>query len=138
MNDIDLKKAIIQVPLVARNNSRVLELTALQVVELQEYLKDARKELEQFKSHQLFITGGPSKDLNNSLSRLKKKVQEGFPKLQNLAHWRSSIIVHWLEHSPLLEVQKKLGHRYASSTERYKIHAVKNLQQQLSLHHPLQ
>jgi len=110
MNDIDLKKAIIQVPLVARNNSRVLELTALQVVELQEYLKDARKELEQFKSHQLFITGGPSKDLNNSLSRLKKKVQEGFPKLQNLAHWRSSIIVHW----------------------------VKNLQQQLSLHHPLQ
>jgi site-specific recombinase XerD len=138
INDIDLGKATIQIPLVARNNSRILKLTALQVIELQDYLNYTRKELEQFKSNQLFITGGTSKELNNSFLKLKKKVQKRLPMLQNLAHWRSSIIVYWLEHSPLLEVKEKLGHRYASSTERYKIHSVKNLQQQLGVHHPLQ
>ena len=138
INNIDLQKATIQIPLVARNNSRTLELTALQVIELQDYLNHTRKELEQFKSNQLFITGGTGKELNNSFVKLKKKLQKRLPKLQNLAHWRSSIIVHWLEHSPLLEVKEKLGHRYASSTERYKIHSVKNLQQQLGVHHPLQ
>jgi site-specific recombinase XerD len=138
VNDIDLKKAEIQIPLAARNNSRILKLTALQIIELQDYLKHTREELLQFKSNQLFITGGVGKELNNSFLKLKKKVQKRLPKLQNFAHWRSSIIVNWLENSPLLEVKKKLGHRYASSTERYKIHAVKNLQQQLGVHHPLQ
>ncbi|WP_052598406.1 tyrosine-type recombinase/integrase [Aureispira sp. CCB-QB1] len=137
LQDIDLEKARIYVPKSNRSKSRSLELTALQVIELQDYIKTTRPELLQYKTNQLFITGGSSKSLQNSFLKLKKKLQKRLPKLKNLEHWRSSIIVHWLEHSPLLEVQQKLGHCYASSTERYKVYAVKNLQKALSVHHPL-
>ena len=85
-----------------------------------------------------FITGGASKKLTNSLGKLKKQLQKKLPKLENLEHWRSSVIIHWLESQALLEVQQKLGHRFASSTEKYQIHAIKNLQKELLLHHPLQ
>ena len=138
IEDLDLKRALITVPKVARNKSRILKLTALQVVGLQAYLLSTRPQLLQYPTNQLFITGGASKELNNSLMKLQKRVQKQLPKLQNLEHWRTSIIVHWLENSPLLEVQKRLGHCYPSSTERYKIHAVKSLREQLDVHHPLQ
>lgn len=134
---IDLQNALLQVPKVGRNDSRNLELNALQIVEIQNYINETRSQLLQSKSSKLFLTGGNADTLTNSLAKFKKQLQKQLPRLQNLAHWRSSIIVHWLEHQPLLEVQAKLGHRYASSTEQYKIHAVKNLQQQLHLHHPL-
>ena len=138
VKDVDLKTARITIPLSGRNKSRTLELTAMQIIGLEDYINKTRKELEQHNSDQLFITGGSSRSINNSLLKLKKKVVKRLPELQNLGHWRSSIIVHWLEQSTLLEVKEKLGHRYASSTERYKIHTIKTLQQQLVLHHPLQ
>jgi integrase/recombinase XerD len=138
VEDIDLKKATIYIPKNHRSNSRSLELTALQVLEIQDYLAQTRPLLLHYSTNQLFITGGSSENLNNSFLKLKTKLKKGLPQLQNLEHWRSSIIVHWLEHQPLLEVQAKLGHRYASSTERYKIHAIKDLQKELNQHHPLQ
>ncbi|OED47218.1 hypothetical protein AB832_00670 [Flavobacteriaceae bacterium (ex Bugula neritina AB1)] len=135
---LDLEKALISVPKVGRTKSRTLALTALQVVGLQNYLLNIRPQLLQYKTNQLFITGGQSKRLNNSIMKLQRQVKKQLPKLQNLEHWRTSIIVHWLENSPLLEVQNRLGHCYPSSTERYKIHAVKSLREQLDVHHPLQ
>jgi integrase/recombinase XerD len=135
---LEIEKALINVPKVGRNKSRTLELTALQVVGLQQYLSVIRPQLLQYKTNRLFITGGASKRLDNSLMKLQKGVKKQLPKLQNLEHWRTSIIVHWLENSPLLEVQNRLGHCYPSSTERYKIHAVKSLREQLDVHHPLQ
>lgn len=138
LENIDLKKAEIYIPQAHRSNSRTLELTALQVIEMQDYINNIRPELLQCPSNQLFITGGSSQSLANTFKKLKDKLQKRLPRLQNLEHWRSSIIVYWLEHQPLLEVQQKLGHRYASSTERYKIHAIKDLQKELKTHHPLQ
>jgi site-specific recombinase XerD len=135
---LEIEKALINVPKVGRNKSRILQLTALQIVGIQDYLSSVRPQLLQYKTNQLFITGGASKRLNNSIMKLQKRVKKQLPKLQNLEHWRTSIIVHWLENSPLLEVQNRLGHCYPSSTERYKIHAVKSLREQLDVHHPLQ
>lgn len=137
IQDIDFKNALLHVPKVGRNNSRNLELNALQIVEIQNYTYETRPQLLQSESTKLFITGGNADTLTNTLAKFQKQLKKQVLRLQNLAHWRSSIIVHWLEHQPLLEVQAKIGHRYASSTEQYKIHAVKNLQQHLHLHHPL-
>lgn len=134
---INLKKATIFVPKVQRSNSRTLGLNALQIIALQSYLSNERKALLTYPTNQLFITGGSSKSLSNSLDKLKKKLQKQLPQLQNLAHWRSSVIIHWLEEQPLLQVQQRLGHRFASSTEKYQIHAIKNLQNALLIHHPL-
>jgi integrase/recombinase XerD len=136
INDIKLSSGELQVPSVLRNQPRRLDLLASQILDLQYYINKIRPQFDN-STDLLFIPSGGAKSLNNSLMKLKSQLQKQLPKLQNLAHWRSSVIVHWLDSQSLLAVQKKLGHRYPSSTERYKIHVVKSLQEELNLHHPL-
>lgn len=137
LEHIQLKSASLEVPSVLRSNSRTLALTALQIIYLQEYLSEYRTKLPNHKSSQLFISSGSSKSLANAMTSLQASVCRALPKLQNLGHWRTSVIVYWLESQSILSVQQKLGHRYASSTERYKVHSIKSLQEDLKLYHPL-
>lgn len=136
IKDVHINKAQIEVSSIFRSNYRVLEVTALQLLDLQVYLSEIRPKFTP-QTELLFPGFNGVGDCHNSLMSLKKQLQQNLPKLQNLEHWRSSIIVHWLENQSILEVQQKIGHRYPSSTERYKIHAIKSLQEELNLHHPL-
>ena len=135
ISDLQLKRAQIEIPSVTRSNYRILDLTALQLIDLQHYLLEIRPQFTT--ENDLLFPAQGAKSLQNSLMCLKKRLQRALPTLQNLEHWRSSVIVHWLENQSVLEVQKKLGHRYPSSTEKYKIHRIKSLQEELSVHHPL-
>jgi len=136
ISDISLQKAQISIPSILRSNSRELDLNALQMLEIQAYLSEQRP-LFSSSEALLFPALGGSKSLNNSMMNLKRQLKKRVPKLKNLAHWRSSVIVYWLENQSILDVQNKLGHRYPSSTERYKIHIIKSLQDDLNIHHPL-
>jgi len=136
ISDISLQKAQISIPSILRSNSRELDLNALQMLEIQAYLSEQRP-LFSSSEALLFPAFGGSKSLNNSMMNLKRQLKKRVPKLKNLAHWRSSVIVYWLENQSILDVQNKLGHRYPSSTERYKIHIIKSLQDDLNIHHPL-
>ena len=136
INDISLQKAQISIPSILRSNSRDLDLNALQIIEIQSYLSEVRPLLPSC-GEALFPCMSSSQSLNNSLMNLKKQLKKRIPKLKNLAHWRSSVIVYWLENQSILDVQNKLGHRYPSSTERYKIHIIKSLQDDLNIYHPL-
>ncbi len=136
INDISLQKAQISIPSILRSNSRDLDLNALQIIEIQSYLSAVRPILPS-SGEVLFPCMSSSKSLKNGLMKLKKQLKKRIPKLENLAHWRSSVIVYWLEHQSILDVQNKLGHRYPSSTERYKIHIIKSLQDDLNIYHPL-
>lgn len=138
LEDVDLQNATLFVPSTGRNQSRELLLQALQIKQLDNYINLARPQLLRFSSQQLLLTGGRGLSLRGVVGHLNKQLKADLPSLQNLTHWRSSIIVHWLESVPLLEVQQLVGHRYASSTERYQIHAIKTLQAALKRHHPLE
>ena len=138
LEDVDLDKAILFVPSTNRSQSRELLLEAVQIKQLDNYLQESRPKLLRFSSEQLLLTGGKGTDLRGIIGYLNKELKAQLPSLQSLTHWRSSIIVHWLESTPLLEVQQRVGHRYASSTERYQIHAIKSLQVALKKHHPLE
>ncbi|MCH2046373.1 MAG: tyrosine-type recombinase/integrase [Saprospiraceae bacterium] len=137
LEHVKLKQAQIFIPSVLRSKARTLNLTALQVVWMSEYLAKNRLELPNPNRSNLFLSSGGSAQLTNSLLKLQKLVKKGLVSLQNLAHWRSSVIVYLLENNSLLAVQSKLGHRYASSTERYQIYAIKSLQESLKQHRPL-
>ncbi|MCH2046498.1 MAG: hypothetical protein MK212_20450, partial [Saprospiraceae bacterium] len=138
LRHLKLKKGLLEIPSILRSNTRELVLTGLQIIGFQDFILKIRPQLPNSKNvDSLFISSSGSGKINNTLGKLKERLKKTLPHLENLEHWRTSIIIHWLQHQSLLEVQSKLGHRYASSTERYIIHKIKDLEKDLLQHHPL-
>ena len=126
-----------------RTNERLLDLQAVQITMLQEYLK--------FKSPSFGGVGEASviftKQIkNNPVSELniKNRVQYMFEQLRqlnsaviNTIQIRSSVITLWLQKNNLRQVQYMAGHKYVSSTERYQTNNLDDLQSELQQHHPM-
>lgn len=141
---LDLNKGLLQIPSCSRSASRELLLQAHQIALFQNHLTHIRPTLggKRVGLDYLFSAGGKDAYLMNTLARLSRQTKAVFNEkgyiLHNLAHWRSSRIVHFLERLPLLEVQTLVGHKYASSTERYQLQGVEQLSEALRWHHPLE
>lgn len=58
-------------------------------------------------------------------------------KVINAKQIRSSVITHWLGQNNLRQVQYMAGHKYVSSTERYQVSSLDDLQNELKEHHPM-
>lgn len=152
--NIDLKKGKIRIKGNRRRNSRNLELKPFQILEIHEYLKTTRikiqKEIYKPKparkpdniNHQeikdrLFISINGSENIKNSLHHLFKEIKEIYPEIQNVKQIRASVISYWLKNYNLREVQYMAGHKYVSSTERYQLGNIDQLQDKIEKLHPL-
>ena len=71
------------------------------------------------------------------MSRIKKMINRYELRLNKMAQIRASVITNWLQHYNLREVQYMAGHKYVSSTERYRTDNLENLQKELEKYHPL-
>ena len=89
-------------------------------------------------SDKLFISSGKSEQLNNTLGSLCKRLKKLQPKVKNPTQIRLSVISHWLEKHDIRIAQYMAGHRYVSSTERYRKDQLESLQDQLEKLHPLE
>lgn len=132
---INIRQCKIYIPATKRGNSRTLPLHAPQVLPLQEYLGHVREKL--IKAHhkdtgKLFTGNG-----YGCIQFFLKKLKERYPQVKSPEQVRTSIIIHWLKQYNLRQVQYMCGHRHISSTERYRQQDVSDLQQQLSLFHPM-
>jgi site-specific recombinase XerD len=58
------------------------------------------------------------------------------PQIQNAAHIRASVILHWLRQHNKRQVQYMAGHKSITSTEKYAVQELETLTDQLSKHHP--
>jgi integrase/recombinase XerD len=151
---LKLKEGKIYVPGNPRRNSRKLELKPFQILELHEYLTEIRpKILAEVTSNkpgrkpdkinrskienQLFVSINGSENIKNSLIHLFKAVQKTNPEIQSPKQIRASVITHWLKTQNLRQVQYFAGHKYVSSTERYQLNNLDNLQSKLEKLHPL-
>jgi len=151
---LKLKQGKILVPGNRRRNSRTLELKPFQILELYEYvnkvkpgiINDIGKETPSRKpkqinhdriNEQLFISINGSENIKNSLLHLFKEIQKQNPEVRNAKQIRSSVIVYWLKNFNLRQVQYFAGHKYVSSTERYQLNNLENLQSKLDKFHPL-
>jgi site-specific recombinase XerD len=119
------------------SNERLLDLQALQIPEIQNYLK-----ANKFKEGALFKEQVNKKNLSDR--NVKNRVQYMFdqlkklnPKIINAMQIRSSIITEWLRKNNLRQVQYMAGHKYVSSTERYQTNNLEDLQSELQQHHPM-
>jgi len=151
---LKLKEGKIYITGTRRTGSRVLELKPFQVMQLHEYLNDIRPQIltginkpgparkpdkinrDKIES-QLFISINGSENIKNSLLHMFRDIRKINPELLHAKQIRSSVIIHWLKNYNLRQVQYMAGHKYVSSTERYQLNNLDNLQSKLDEYHPL-
>jgi site-specific recombinase XerD len=141
IEDIDLEKTQIHVPKTKTNNSRILSLQPCQILPFYTYIFQKRNTLLKNKNptNTLFISKLGKAENGENLHYLLETIRYLYPnKKINPKTVRMSIISHQFEQGKdIQEVQYFAGHRYPSSTERYKTSHLENLQQGVLKHHPL-
>lgn len=154
--NLKLKSGKIEIPGTKSSNGRTLDLEANQIIELQEYLQVTRIEiLKALKESpnwsgrkvkkpdftkletQLFISLNGSISIKNSLLHLTVGLKKINPKIRDLRQLRQSVITEWLKNEDVRKVQYKAGHKHVSTTERYQVNNLEDLQEALKEHHPL-
>jgi integrase/recombinase XerD len=158
---LKLKEGKIYITGTRRTGSRVLDLQPFQVMQLHQYLTEIRPQIltgiskpgparpacrpgrkpdkinRDKVKNQLFISINGSENIKNSLLHMFRDIRKVNPELQHAKQIRSSVIIHWLKNYNLRQVQYMAGHKYVSSTERYQLNNLDNLQSKLEEYHPL-
>lgn len=154
-DSIDVKRGRVTVPGTRRSNGRELELKPFQILEMHEYLTDIRPSIirgidknrptrkperinHQRIEQQLFISINGSEHIKNSLYHLFIDIGKLHKRSMTAKLVRMSVITHWLKHYNLRQVQYMAGHKYVSSTERYRLNNLETLQKEINRYHPLQ
>jgi integrase/recombinase XerD len=134
ISHLKLGKGKIYIPSTKRTNKCILDLKPFQILPLHEYLLTERKSLNnEIEGNYLFHR----KRLIRGMSRIKAMINRYEPRLKSMAQIRASVITNWLNHYNLREVQYMAGHRFVSSTERYRTDNLEDLQKELEKYHPL-
>ncbi len=151
-----LREGKIRIPGSRHEAGRTLALEAHQVIELQEYLQKIRPQIlhsitkknitpgrkadnpdiEKLR-RQLFISMNGSAEMKNSLMHLVRALKQINPKVRSCRHIRQSVITIWLKRYDLRTVQYMAGHKRISSTERYQVGYLEDLQESINKCHPL-
>lgn len=137
---IKLKEGKIIVPGTKRSNGRTLKLQANQIFDLSEYLNKSRNEILEKSgksTNQLIISMEGNENLKPVLYNLFINLKKLNPQIKDSKQIRKSVIVNWLKDYNLREVQYMSGHRYVSSTERYQMENIEDLQKEVEKYHPL-
>lgn len=133
---IRLKDGKIFIKGTTHTNERLLNLHANQMIELQQYISNNK-----FKEGYLFIEKRKSqvseRNINNRIKYMFDQLRQLNPKVINGNQIRNSVITHWLRSNNLRQVQYMAGHRYVSSTQRYQVNNLDDLQNELKEHHPM-
>lgn len=134
--DIRLREGKIFIHGASRSNERWLKLEAVQVVELQHYLADNRLKAGALLAGQKkgFTSAN---NIINQVNSIMRQLRRLNPKVQNAIQLRSSVITSWLKQYNLRQVQYMAGHKYVSSTQRYQVSDLEDLQRSLRQHHPM-
>lgn len=151
-----LRDGKIRVPGSRHEAGRTLDLEASQVIEIQEYLQKIRPEILgsvknknltpgrkvespdlETLSRKLFISMNGSGEMKNSLMHLVRALRQINPKVKSCRHIRQSVITLWLKRYDLRTVQYMAGHKRISSTERYQVGYLEDLQESINKCHPL-
>jgi integrase/recombinase XerD len=151
---LKLREGKIHIPATGKLNSRILVLQPHQILDLQEYLLVVRPKIlaegmaersgrkpDQYKAvenvQRLFVTMNGQETIKASLLHLNYALRKINPKYKHGMQVRQSVITEWLKEKNLRTVQYMGGHRYISSTERYKTNNLEDLKDALNKHHPL-
>lgn len=120
-------------------NERTLALQAVQIIELDRYMYQARKELQhafkQEDSNRLLVTGYA--EYRDAHRHLMRRLRQQNPHVQSNQQIKASVITHWLKQYNLREVQYMAGHRKIQTTEAYQQNDMEGLQLDIDRLHPM-
>jgi integrase/recombinase XerD len=140
--DINLDAGTIYIKATAKTNRRELSLKPNQILLFYHYLQEIRgKLLREKKSDSLLIgqRGEPmtAEDITKHVKRSFAGLYPG--RTVNAQTIRQSVIAHLLKQGHSLSlVQAFAGHKYPSTTERYRQNAIETLKAAIDKYHPLQ
>jgi site-specific recombinase XerD len=148
LQDLDLMQARLKIRGGLKSNERILPLEATQIGVLMHYLQNIRPQLAQYhrtESEKLFLTlpeyskqQTDSPNLMHVFKPLTKQLKEIDSNFLNFKQLRASVITNWLKVHGLRKTQNLAGHRYISSTEKYKANDLQQLTDDISKLHPFQ
>jgi integrase/recombinase XerD len=133
---LHLKEGKIFIKGTSYSNERWLPLQAHQVGEWQEYLQANRFKEGVFLARPV-RRGASANNINNRMQHLLTQLRKLNPKVINANQIRSSVITSWLQRYHLRQVQYMAGHKYVSSTERYRVLNNDDWPGELQKHHPM-
>ena len=131
-----LEKGKIIIPGGKRSNQRTLKLQSNQILELHNYIENIRPQINK-NSKQLFTSAKGKPELKNTLLHLFRELKKKYPNIKNAKQIRMSVITNKLKTQNLRQVQYFAGHKYVSSTERYKLNNIEDLKKEVAKFHPL-
>ncbi len=140
--DVKLNEGKVFIRGTRKTNERLLTLHASQITMLQAYLQANKAQQGQLIRRAVKVSphGG---DLEGAAHYIRNQMAQMFRQLRLLDHKiinslqvRSSVITLWLTQHSLRQVQYMAGHKYVSSTERYQINNLQDLQNEINKHHP--
>jgi integrase/recombinase XerD len=140
VTDINLKEGKISISGSRRTNERVLVLQPVQVMEILEYIREVRPVILQQAGktgEQLFVSAGSGDSLQNTFQYLADQLKALDSRIKKISDIRASVITGWLKLHNLRQVQHMAGHRYVSSTEKYKVNDLEGLIEDIGKYHPL-
>ena len=131
----DVQSSFISVPSSKRSNPRRLPIADVQKELLEKYTTQIRCQIMQQPSD-LFIVSQRSNKPRGIIEQAMRRLKVQHPKVQTISQLRGSRIAIWLKTHNLRQVQQMAGHRYVSSTERYQMQYLEDLQKDLVKYHP--
>jgi site-specific recombinase XerD len=147
LSDLDLMNATLKIHGGRKSNARTVPLQATQIGVLMHYLQNIRPQLLEYhkdKDRQcLFLTlpeyskrKTDSSNLMHVFKPLTKQLKEIDKNFLNFKQLRASVITNWLKVHGLRKTQNLSGHRYISSTEKYKANDLEELINDIDKLHP--
>ena len=139
-DEINLEEANIYIKSSAKNNSRTLALKANQILLFKKYLEEIRVKLVAENKTKSFIIGQRKEPMTaeDITKHIKRNYNIYKPRKVNALTIRQSVITNLLkQNNDLRIVQSFAGHKYPSTTERYKQSNVEALQTALQIYHPI-
>jgi len=142
VSDINLDAGLIYIRATAKTNGRELLLKPNQILLFYEYIREVRPQLlDGGTSEQLLIgqRGEPmtAEDITKHVKRSFKDLYPG--RVVNAQTIRQSVIAHLLKQGhDLSVVQVFAGHKYPSTTERYRQNEIETLKAAIDKYHPIQ
>lgn len=141
IKDIDLENNLIHIAESSQSRSRSLPIDSSQLLLLYQYLTLDRQVLTQANPTEtaLLVTRKGEREGGETLHTLVKKVRNYYPGIVlNPSVLRKSVIANQFKAGKSLQVvQYFAGHRYPSSTARYKSSNLEALKAGIMKHHPL-
>jgi integrase/recombinase XerD len=139
--NIDLEAGTICIKATAKTNSRELALQPGQILLFYQYIQEMRAKLLGDNSSDALLIGhrGQPMEAEDITKHVKRSFKELYPgRMVNAQTIRQSVIAHFLKKGhDVSVVQGFAGHKYPSSTERYRQNEIETLKAAIEAYHPM-